>query len=57
MIPDSWPNLICVICKQKRAEPMTFVCKDDKCFQTFMEIQSKGRLKELLDISEEEEEN
>ena len=35
---------------------MTFVCKDEKCFQIFMEIQSKGRLKELLDISEEEEE-
>jgi hypothetical protein len=29
---------------------MTFICEDDKCFQTFMDMQSKGRLKELLGI-------
>ena len=52
MIVDIWPNAACVICKVRRAEPMTFVCKDDKCFQTIMDIHSKGKLKELLSISE-----
>ncbi len=49
---DSWPNAICVICKERQAEPMTFICEDQKCFQTFMDIQSKGKLNELLGISE-----
>ena len=35
---------------------MTYICKDEKCFQTFMDIQSKGKLKELLGIHDEEEE-
>lgn len=35
---------------------MTFVCKDEKCFEIFMDYQFRGRLKELLDISEEEKE-
>jgi hypothetical protein len=39
---------ICVICNVRQAEPMTIVCKDDKCFQTFMDLQFQGRLKELL---------
>jgi hypothetical protein len=56
MTPDSWPNAMCVICKHRLAEPMTYICKDKKCFQTFMDIQSKGKLKELLGISKEEEE-
>jgi hypothetical protein len=38
------------------AEPMTYVCGDEKCFEIFMDYQSKGKLKELLDISEEEKE-
>jgi hypothetical protein len=50
---ESWPRAICVICKERRAEPMTFVCEDDKCFQTFMDIQSKGGLKELLGIDDD----
>jgi hypothetical protein len=52
---DSWPNAICVICKERQAEPMTFICEDQKCFQIFMDIQSKGKLMELLGISKEEE--
>ncbi len=35
---------------------MTYVCKEEKCFQTFMEYQFKGRLKELLGIYEGDEE-
>jgi hypothetical protein len=27
---------------------MTYVCEDEKCFEIFMDYQSKGRLKELL---------
>jgi hypothetical protein len=34
---------------------MTYVCGDEKCFEIFMDYQSKGKLKELLDISEEQE--
>ena len=41
---------ICVICKFSPVEPMTYVCKDEKCFQAFMDMQFKGRLKELLGI-------
>jgi hypothetical protein len=52
---DSWPNAICVICKERRAEPMTFICSNTECFQTFMDIQSKGGLKELFGISDENE--
>jgi hypothetical protein len=50
MNQDALAKKICVICKARHAEPMTFVCKDDKCFQTFMDLQFKGRLKELLGI-------
>lgn len=41
---------ICVICKSRPAEPepMTYVCNDEKCFQAFMDMQFKGRSKELL---------
>jgi hypothetical protein len=53
MSPDSWPRALCVVCQVRQAEPMTYVCKDEKCFQTFMDYQGKGKLKELLDISEE----
>jgi hypothetical protein len=55
MTLESGPKAICVICKERRAEPMTYICKDEKCFQTFMDIQSKGKLKELLGIHDEEE--
>ncbi len=34
---------------------MTYICDDEKCFEIFMDYQAKGRLKELLDISEEDE--
>ncbi len=32
---------------------MTYICDDVNCFKTFMDYQAKGRLKELLDISED----
>jgi hypothetical protein len=51
--PDSWPRALCVICQVRPAEAMTYVCKDEKCYQIFMDYQAKGKLKELLDISEE----
>jgi hypothetical protein len=49
------PRTLCVICQVRLAEPMTYVCGDEKCFEIFMDYQSKGKLKELLDISEEQE--
>ena len=37
---------------------MTYVCGDEKCFEIFMDYQSKGRLKELLsDLEDEKEEH
>ena len=37
---------------------MTYVCEDEKCFEIFMDYQSKGRLKELLsDLEDEKEEH
>jgi hypothetical protein len=56
MTLEPWPRGICIVCKERRAEPMTYVCKEEKCFQTFMEYQFKGRLKELLGIYEGDEE-
>ena len=53
MSQDSRQRAFCVICQTRRAEPMTFICSDEKCFQTFMDYQGKGKLKELFDISEE----
>jgi hypothetical protein len=48
---ESWLTTArCIICKERRAEPMTVVCWDEKCFQTFMDMQGKGKLKELLGI-------
>ena len=34
---------------------MTYICEDEKCFEIFMDYPAKCRLKELLDISEEDE--
>ncbi|MFL6523884.1 MAG: hypothetical protein ACJ71B_10455 [Nitrososphaera sp.] len=51
----SEPRLRCLICGVRWAEPMTYICEDEKCFEIFMDYQAKGRLKELLDISEEDE--
>jgi hypothetical protein len=55
MTLESRTKEMCVICKERRAEPMTFVCEDEKCFQTFMDLQFKGKLKEFLGIREEDE--
>jgi hypothetical protein len=48
MSEDSMPKLLCLVCGVRWAEPMTYVCEDEKCFEIFMDYQSKGRLKELL---------
>lgn len=53
MTVDPWPKAVCVICKERRAKPMTFVCEDEKCLQHFMDIQFKGKLKELFGISDD----
>ena len=55
---DSEQGLHCIVCGVRWAEPMTYVCEDEKCFQIFMDYQSKGRLKELLsDLEDEKEEH
>jgi predicted nucleic acid-binding Zn ribbon protein len=48
MSEDSMPRQLCLVCGVRGAEPMTYVCEDEKCFEIFMDYQSKGRLKELL---------
>lgn len=57
MTLESWPKAICIICKERQAEPMTIVCHDDNCFQTFMDIQFNGWLKELAGIDDDDEKN
>ena len=55
---DSEQRLRCIVCGVRWAEPMTYVCEDEKCFEIFMDYQSKGRLKELLnDLEDEKEEH
>ena len=52
------PRQLCLVCGVRGAEPMTYVCGDEKCFEIFMDYQSKGRLKELLsDLEDEKEEH
>ena len=53
---DSELRLRCIVCGVRWAEPMTYVCEDEKCFEIFMDYQSKGRLKELLSALEDEKE-
>jgi hypothetical protein len=48
MSEDSMPRQLCLVCGVRGAEPMTYVCGDEKCFEIFMDYQSKGRLMELL---------
>jgi len=55
MPEDLEPDEMCVICMGRRAEPMTFICNNESCFRIFMEYQSKGKLKELFGISQDEE--
>jgi predicted nucleic acid-binding Zn ribbon protein len=58
MSEDSMPRQLCLVCGVRGAEPMTYVCGDEKCFEIFMDYQSKGRLKELLsDLEDEKEEH
>jgi len=48
MSEESMPRQLCLVCGVRLAEPMTYVCQDEKCFEIFMDYQSKGKLKELL---------
>ena len=37
-----------IICKVRPARPWTQVCNEDKSYQTFVDLQLKGKLKEFL---------
>jgi hypothetical protein len=40
---------ICIICKARPAAPWTYVCMEEEiCYQTFIELQLRGKLKEFL---------
>jgi hypothetical protein len=39
---------ICIICKVRAARPWTYVCDDEKCHHTFVDLQLRGKLKEFL---------
>ena len=39
---------ICIICKARPAAAWTYVCREEICYQTFVDLQLRGKLKEFL---------